>query len=604
MVLASTHRVELSPNMEAFLQFLRYGQFALPTDKSPVTELIAWLRRNKYPLLALSHTLPGWLRESSEFVEALCEERTWYDTQRGEFELARLAWLEAGIECLMIKSAGNYPSFPHTSDNIDVLFRPRDAYTAREVLRAMGYVEVRNVEEPGKYLFRRFRGGRCVSAIHVHERIAWFVGFLDDEAVWDRMRVAPDDPGINVPSPEDAVLINLAHACYENKELRLVDVMRVRHSLELRGGYLDWDYMLSTARSRGWENGLAFLLLVYDWVERAMFGEGLIPPQRLAQFEAIAGSKGIIRKRLDDIRTADHLDLPLDLSYLFCKYLYYSKIASDLERSGQERLKDTLLTLIWGIKLKSRVRPQAGMVISLSGMDGAGKTVHAKALTEAFSLCELKAKYFWARGGSTGLLSLASRLKRRLGGSRTSQEADATRRRRRSLSSRWLRWGWSWAVALDQVLTYLCCAHLRARTGKIVVCDRYIYDSVVELRASLPSEDVVTRAAVAFMLHAVPRPGLGYLLDVSPQQARSRKPEEPWHSDLEVEREMYLQIARRYGLRVVASDRDFAEVNDSILQEVFFLYMSRFETWLNALFLSNPSQRNTPDPVWRRGGAR
>src|SRR5205823_442021 len=100
------------------------------------------------------------------------------------------------------KSAGNEPSFPYTSDNIDVLVRPAQGPTAREVLRRLGYVELRNIEEPHKFLFRKFHGGRCVSAIHVHEEVAWLVGFLDDDALWERARQAPDDPAVTVPSPE------------------------------------------------------------------------------------------------------------------------------------------------------------------------------------------------------------------------------------------------------------------------------------------------------------------------------------------------------------------------------------------------------------------
>jgi len=594
---------KLSRELEVFASLHAHGELAPPPDDLSVQPLVRWLRRNKYPLLALSHRAPSWLREDPDFLDALCEERAWYDTQRGEFELARLAWLERGVSCLMIKSAGSYPSFPHTSDNIDVLFRPEEAYVAREVLRQMGYVEVRNVEEPGKYLFRRFHDGRCVSAIHVHERIAWFVGFLDDALVWERMRPATDDPGVNVPSPEDAILINLAHACYENKELRLVDVMRVRHALESTP-QIDWDYMLAVAGRRGWEEGLAFMLLVSSWVEHAMFGHSLVPPGQLERLELVARARPLVWRRLEAMRSSASVDLPLDLSYPFCKVLYYGKIMSDLERSPREKVGDTLLTLLWGLKLKSGIRPQAGMVVSFSGIDGSGKTAHARALAEAFSLCELQARYFWCRGGSTGLLALASRARALLRGNRRASNPDAVLRRRRELSHPLLRWGWTWGVALDQVLSYLVGVHLRARTGKIVVCDRYIYDAAVEVLASLPKEDRVTRAAIAFMLRVVPRPDLGYLLDLEPSDARARKPEEPWHSELDAERRLYLELADRFGLRVVPGRGDFADLNDPIIREAFQIYMGRFETWLNALFVSNPSQRNVPDPVWRRRNVR
>ena len=83
-------------------------------------------------------------------------------------------------------------------------------------------------------------------------------------------------------------------------------------------------------------------------------------------------------------------DLPLDLSYLFCKRLYYRKIMADPQRTRREQTVDAVKTLIWGVKLKSRIRPQAGFIVSLSGTDGSGKTSHAEALVAALRLCELE----------------------------------------------------------------------------------------------------------------------------------------------------------------------------------------------------------------------
>src|SRR5947207_4246796 len=213
-----------------------------PSDSDP-SDLARWFKRNKYPLLAVASPAPVRLRDDVAFRRELAAEHEWYQTSRREYVLVRDAWRAQGIECLMIKSAGNRPSFPHTSDNLDILVRPEQGHAARAVLRQLGYVELRNIEEPQKFLFRKFHRGRCVSAIHVHERVAWFVGFMDEAALWARMRPADDDPLVNIPSPEDAVLINVAHACYENKVLRLNEVARVRHALRSAGQRFDWAYL-------------------------------------------------------------------------------------------------------------------------------------------------------------------------------------------------------------------------------------------------------------------------------------------------------------------------------------------------------------------------
>src|SRR5437773_2757696 len=84
-------------------------------------------------------------------LAALAEERCSHKTQRDEYVLVRQAWLQRGIECLVFKSAGNAPSFPYTSDNVDIIVRPEQGRAARDVLRQLGYIDIRTVEEPHKY---------------------------------------------------------------------------------------------------------------------------------------------------------------------------------------------------------------------------------------------------------------------------------------------------------------------------------------------------------------------------------------------------------------------------------------------------------------------
>lgn len=609
-----------------------------PTEVA-AAELTRALQRNKYPLLAVATHAPTWLADDGVFRASLAAEREWYVTQRREYGLVRDAWLNAGVACLMIKSAGSYPSFPHTSDNIDVLVRPQHGRTARDALRRLGYVELRNVEEPQKHLFRAFHGGRCVSAIHVHERVAWFVGFLDDDALWARTRRASDDPLVNVPAPEDAVLINLAHACYENKLLRLSEVARLRQALRDCAGALDWVYMERVAASRGWLDGLAFMLRLYADLEAALFDAPLLPAAVAERCADVLRRVDFAARRLAALRAAPAVDLPLDLSYSFCKRLYYRKILADPARTRRERWRDVGLTLLWGLKLKSGLRPQPGMIVALSGPDGSGKTAHAEALVAALRQCEIKTSYVWSRGGSTGLAALAGRLWRLLAAPPHAVPADAeTRgggdaeilsvrcvpasappgsgpgggvapladhlgRRRRRLGHPLVRFLWAWLVAADQVGTYTLRAGLPALLGRVVVADRYAYDAAVEMDASLPPEARWSRLAIAALLRLAPRPHLAYVLDVAPEAARARKPDEVWHADLAAERHAYRALAQRFGLRVLSTAGPFAASNDILIREVVMAYMADFETWLNALFLGNPSQKNVPDLAWARGGA-
>ena len=118
--------------------------------------------------------------------------------------------------------------------------------------------------------------------------------------------------------------------------------------------------------------------------------------------------------------------------------------------------------------------------------------------------------------------------------------------------------------------------------------------------AALPADAAWSRSAITTMLRLAPQPDLGFVLDVSAATARARKAHEPWQPDVTEDARRYRDTARRHGLRVLSTDGPFAQSNDIVVRDSAMLLMSRFETWGNALFLSNPSQKNTPDPVWQQ----
>lgn len=572
---------------------------------TPAT-IVAWCRRNKYPLLALAPQAPRWLAQDSTFRAALTAEQASYDRQYREYLLVREAWRARGIDCLMIKSAGNAPAFPHTSDNIDILVQPADGPAARDTLRQLGYVELRNIEEPHKFLFRKFHGGESISAIHVHEEVLWLVGFMDEAALWSRRRPASDDPQVTIPAPEDAILINIAHACYENKLLRFNDIIRIRHALQAAGAALDWGYLETVALARGWLDGLAFMLLTYAALEPALFGDALIPSLVRQHLGRIVARDRRAASRLATIRALPDFELPLDLSYRFCKWLYYRKIWADPQRTAAEKRFDTVMTLLVGIKLKSGIRPQPGMTITLSGPDGSGKTAHAEALRNAIAIVGLKSRYVWSRGGSTGLLALVSHLRGRGRGVAAGGAVvvDPIARRQRQLTNPVARLAWAWLVTLDGLLDAYLRIALPARRGRIVIADRYVYDTAVEMDATLPASDRGSRLAIAALLRLAPKPDRAYLLTVPPATAQSRRPDEQLTGDADEERRHYRELALQHGLRQLPNDGPFEVSNDRLVRESLMQFMMGYVTRLNGLFMGNPRQKNRPDPIWEREDSR
>ncbi len=124
--------------------------------------VIGCLRRNGVPLLTLAADRvprPPMLLATPAFQVALEEDRRSLVRQTAAFVEIRAAWARAGIPALFVKAAGPPPSFTYTSSNLDILVPQARQHDARKLARDLGYVELRHIEEPNKFLFRRYHLG-------------------------------------------------------------------------------------------------------------------------------------------------------------------------------------------------------------------------------------------------------------------------------------------------------------------------------------------------------------------------------------------------------------------------------------------------------------
>ncbi len=562
-----------------------------------VSDFVRRQRRNRYPLLALESTAAQHplLSSSVAWRDALKEDRRSLDEQRDEFVQVKRAWSDDGIVSVLFKSGGIAPSFPYTSDNVDVLVPHNRTMEARRILLAMGYVWLRNIDEEQKWLFRKFHEGRSVSAIHVHGWVGWDVEF-HERAIWDGVRQSADDPEAMVPSREDALLINAAHALYDNKEIRLYDLERIRAQW---CASLDWEYIEGIARRRGWLDGLYFALLVCQKLERDLFGYCTVPPDVVAAWRRGLRDFPLQWAYWQKVRKRG-LDLPFRVSFAFSKLLYYKKIVCD--DRARKRASNVVRTLAWGVKQKSGVRPQAGRLIAVSGLDGAGKTAHVRALSSAFQTSEVINRVVWSRCGCSplyrALRAVASCV---LPGARDAVTPSSGGRANKpsgchalSLTPKrgFTRTASAWANALDLAFLYQWKVRLPLLFGKVVICDRYTADAAVEIADRLGVSDPMSVPAVRMLMALAPAPGSAYLLDLPAEVAafRSADPEDVWA--MLGQRKLYRRVADAAKMHLLDVSEDFADANDRLVRRALQDYEDNFGTFSNGLLLSNPSQLN------------
>jgi len=211
-------------------------------------------------------------------------------------------------------------------------------------------------------------------------------------------------------------------------------------------------------------------------------------------------------------------------------------------------------------------RPQRrGLLIALSGMDGAGKSSAAEAISLRLAERNVAAEVSWARLGNRSrvLDRIAGPVKRLLkregtvadpvaaGGPAITKVRNSREATRRTLV------GWTWVLIVTAVNARDGRRAARVRNdGTAVICDRWTADALVDLHVRYGRH----RAAEALIRRALPRPDLAVLLEIDPETSRQRKPEDQADRVLAEMVGHYAELAGRLDLLRIDARRPMSEV--------------------------------------------
>jgi len=534
---------------------------------------LAYLRGKGGPVLSP-------LLKSVEFTGELGKHQKKYDQWKEAFGAVKDVFLSNGVKYVFIKS----PSlFPYTSGNLDVMVREQDFGKAGSLLERIGFIELRNIREPHKYLYKRFDCGKETVAIHLHSRVFWGATFLDPDSIWAGVDEIPFDDVVFALSPEDCLLTTFAHSFYENSAIRLLDLCIVSH---LAGsGRIDWQYLTDTARTHDWEDGFHLSVLTYSRLSQELFGSPLFPQETLDDARRFTGRRIFLRKAAQGLGGA-RLTLPFYLPLLTTKLLAYRKMLRSTEFGWLGRRIQNLAKLLFEVAFIHimKLNPQKGMLVAVSGADGSGKTAHAHALVEVFQRCGLSTCYLWTRAGSqTGFWSLARRLTKKSAGSGKAKEGISIGEARylrfsRLLNAKWRRMLWKTVNTIDFCIFYNLMIRTKLLQRRIVVCDRYVADIFIDLHVYYPEKP--QRIWLGILRRFLPKPTTSILVATPADVAMQRSSEGEPMEFIQRQVDLFDETQRILKMSVVDNGhREFRDVCNELTDLVLHKYYGRKCVW-------------------------
>jgi thymidylate kinase len=237
------------------------------------------------------------------------------------------------------------------------------------------------------------------------------------------------------------------------------------------------------------------------------------------------------------------------------------------------------------VRLAASRRPRPAQVVSVSGLDGAGKSSQTLTIQELLADVGADAVVAWMPLGHSPrhrMLRLmrrtagrALRISRRpkssgahgAGGARPAVGNPNPMRGVRE-QSELITQGWVTIVALIQALQHRRAVVRHFGTGRLVIFDRYVLDSAAQLRYFYGAQHRFEFQKRLVRLVS-PSPKLSFLLDVPPETVAVRKPLQYSFEELCLQAGLYQDELLRSRVVRLDGERPQAELTDEIAEAIW-----------------------------------
>ncbi len=202
------------------------------------------------------------------------------------------------------------------------------------------------------------------------------------------------------------------------------------------------------------------------------------------------------------------------------------------------------------------------IIVSFSGLDGAGKTTQITGLREAAAGLGLDSDLitFWddvvvGTRYRQGFVHKVFKSEEGVG-----VPGQPVERRDKNVRVGYLTLMRHLLYLADAVHLRMVLWRARRAPARIIIMDRYIYDELT----NLPLENHLSMAYAVLLASIAPRPELAILLDADPELARARKPEYSV-AFMRQSRRSYYRLAQRLGTMTLIPPLDLTEAKRAVL---------------------------------------